>query len=70
MRFDFRRTIRLVSSNLSANFCIVRDFDVGGSHRPWACRHYASGNGLRFDLNQTENAEETHYRRMGLVFDP
>jgi hypothetical protein len=49
---------------------MVRDFDVAGSHRPWVCRHYASGNGLRFDLNQTENPEETHYQRKGLVFDP
>jgi hypothetical protein len=45
----------------------MRDFDVAGSRRPWICRHYAPGNGLRFDLNQTENAAETHCRRTGLL---
>jgi hypothetical protein len=34
----------------------MRDFDMAGSRRPWTCGHHASGNSLRFDLNQTENA--------------
>jgi hypothetical protein len=66
MRFDPRRTIRLVSSSLSAKFCIMRDFDVAGLQTRW---HYASGNGHLFDLDQTENAAETHSRRTSLVFD-
>jgi hypothetical protein len=48
----------------------MRDFDLAGSRRAWTSKHYASGNGLLFDLNQTKNGAETHYRRTGVVFDP
>jgi hypothetical protein len=70
MRFDPRRTIRLVNSNLSANFCIMRDFDVAGSHHSGPAGIMRPETAFRFDLNQTENAAEAHSRRTGLVFDP
>jgi len=47
----------------------MRDFGVGGSHRPWTCRHYASGDGFLFDLDQTENAAEAGSAPQQLALD-
>jgi hypothetical protein len=54
MRLERRRTTKLVRSSLSANFCIVRDFDVAGSHRALNLHTMHPEAAFFFDLGQTK----------------
>jgi hypothetical protein len=48
---------------------MILDFDVTGSQRFRTYRHCASGHRRLFDLDQKENAKETHSRRTGVAVD-